>query len=179
MDVDKIIAAIPGRTDDERGRMRANAERCIADGPEKMRDAAQQVIEALDQQAVDDATAFDTRIASMGPMDRLVAALAAFPPTKMETKLLSALLNTPQSTAQELSVLCGWQGRIWYKRLEAMCTKRAAYLASAEPGAATPDNTGVELFVEMDSADDRFTMTAEAVAALAQHKIKAKIKKAA
>ena len=179
MDVDRIIAAIPGRTDDERGRMRANAERCIADGPEKMRDAAEQVIAALDQQAVDDATAFDTRIASMGPLDRLVAALAAFPPTKMETKLLSALLDNPQSTAQELSVICGWQGRIWLKRLEAVCTKRAAYLSSAETGAATPDSTGVALFATTDSADERYTMTAEAVEALAQHKIKAKVKKAA
>jgi len=179
MDVDRIISAIPGRTEDERERMRANAERCIADGPEKMRDAAQKVIEALDQQKVDDATAFDTRIANMGPKDRLVAAFAALPLTKMEIKLLTALLNNPQSTAQELSAVCGWQGRIWQKRLEALYAKRAAYLSPTEDGVAPKDGFGFELLAELGDGDVGFTMRPEAVEVLATLKVKASTKKAA
>lgn len=179
MDVDRIISAIPGRTEAERDRMRINAERCIADGPEKMRDAAEKVIEALDQQKLDEADAFADRINNMGPKDRLIAAFAAMPPTKMETKLLAALLNKPQSTAQELSVICGWQGRIWQKRLETMYAKRGAYFSPAEPGAAAQEVSGFELLAEKGEEDERFTMKPEAVEVLATLKIKASVTKAA
>lgn len=179
MDVDRIISAIPGRTEAERDRMRINAERCIADGPEKMREAAVQVIEALDQQKLDEADAFANRITNMGPKDRLTAAFAAMPPTKMETKLLAALLGHPQSTAQELSVLCGWQGRIWQKRLETMYAKRGAYFAPTAPGAEPQEVSGFELLAEQNAEDERFTMKPEAVEVLAALKIKASASKAA
>lgn len=180
MDVDKIIAAIPGRSDAERGRMRANAERCIADGPEKMRAAAQQVIDALEQQALDEAASFADRINDMGPTDRLVAAFTAMPPTKMETKVLEALVNHPQSTPQELSVVCGWQGRTWQKRLETLYAKRAVYLSPSDAGVEKPVGIGFELLASQDPADECFAMRPEAIEALASLKlIKASAAKAA
>lgn len=169
MDVEKIIAAIPGRSEDARHRMRANCERTIIDGPEKMRTAAQQVIEALDQQASDDESALAEQIDAMEPADRVEAAFAALPPTKTEIKVLSALRDHPRSTGQALSIACGWKGTTWRKRLDQLLAKRAAFLAAPDSGPS--DTDALSSFAVFDVSEDRYAIAPAAAEAIAKLKM--------
>lgn len=168
MSLDQIIASIPAKSEAERRKMRANAERQLATGTESQKAQARQLIAALDAQAEAEHKTLYDRLSAMPVAARVVEAFRKHPPTPTEEKVIRALLDQPGSTSTRLSGVCGWKGQIWHTHFGTMCKNREAYLWPAErfDGRDTSFYSGILADFNRDGA--RFTMKPDVAAAFAE-----------
>ena len=169
MNVSKIIAAIPAKSEAERRQIRTNAERYLAGGTDDEKAAAQSVIAALDQQEATEHKALYDRLSGKDRAERVVEAFRAIPPTDTDSKVIWALLENPNSTSTELSQACAWGSMTWQMHFGMMCEKREVYLWPAERFEKRDASFYSGILADFDQETSRFTMkpdVAEAFAAL-------------
>ena len=168
MSIEKIIAAIPEKSEADRKKMRVNAERWLASGTESQKEQASRFLDALDEQgAVEDKERHET-LSAMPLSERVVEAFQTRPATPTEEKAIRALLARPGSTATELSRACGWKGQIWHTRFATMCKNREADLWPVEPAATRDAHYYSGILAEFDPEVSRFTMKPDVAVALVE-----------
>lgn len=132
MSTDKIIAAIPDKSPDERTRMRRNAADWLASGDAKKIAAGNGAIAALDACERAETDARHERLTVMSPAQRLVAAFTSVPVADTERCHVQSLLDNPGETSTTLGRLIGWSGKSWHMHFGKMCRRREATLWPAE-----------------------------------------------
>lgn len=171
MNIDKIIAAIPDKSSEERKRIRLNASDWLASGDAKKVAAANGVIAALDACEGAEAVERLERLRAMSPAERLVEAFTSDPLTETERALLQVILDNPGETSTTLGRLIGWKGKSWHMHFGKMCKRREASLWPAEQF-ETKDAffySGIVTDVEEDAAGNwRFTIKPDLVEPLAK-----------
>lgn len=170
MNIDKLIAALPGMSPAERESMRTNAIRWQSGAPEQ-RAAADALLAALDRQDAAEHSALVARLSNMDVGRRVVEAFTKMPPTETERKVLQALLDNPGSRSTELGRAIGWDGA-WHAHFGALCHKRQVYLW---PAPEKFDATGEDFYTSIlaDFDDMQITMKPDVAAALATIDIRA------
>jgi hypothetical protein len=128
INIDKQLAAIPTANADSRTQMQSNAERWLASGTSDQREAAQRMIDALDQQEQTEHEALNGELSGLDTAERVVRAFTVKPMTETEVKLMQVLLDNAGSTSTTLTQALGWKAQSWHMRLGAMCADRAIYL---------------------------------------------------
>lgn len=172
MNLDRIIAAIPGRSNEQRDRMRENAAKWLETGDDSQKVAAQTLIDALETQEASEQEAFEDRLKAMGTAERVIEAFQVKPPTKNELKVIKALLDHPGSKSVELSDVCGWSGNKWHLDFGALCGKRETYLWPAESVEKQSRSFLSGILADLDPEENRFTMKPDVVKAFAELGIK-------
>ena len=128
MNIDKIIAGLPGMSQQERERVRANAEKLFDSGNAAQKAAATKVIAALVDVEEAEHRALVDRLNGMEVSARVVEAFRVNPMTETEAKIIQVLLDHPGSTSTELSQALGWGAQSWHMHFGTMCFNRAIYL---------------------------------------------------
>lgn len=128
MNVDKIIASIPGMSQEERLKVRSNAEKLIERGSSDQKSAASKVIDALEEVADAEHQQLIQRLNGMEVSARVVEAFTAQPMTETEEKIIRVLLDHPNSSSTALSKKLGWGAQSWHMHFGTMCFNRATYL---------------------------------------------------
>ncbi|MGY9057195.1 MAG: hypothetical protein ACKVGZ_16615 [Alphaproteobacteria bacterium] len=154
MNVSKLIEAIPSTSAADRIQMRANADRLMASGNDKQKNAALALVSAIDVQDVADQQA-----------EKVAEAFSAVKPTPSDLKAIRALLANPGSTTAELSAACGWKGNKWQSQLSLMCKKREGYLLPGDPDDERDLAFYSGLLSDQDEETNRFTMKPDIAAA--------------
>jgi hypothetical protein len=172
MNLDIIVAAIPGRSEAQRGQMRANAAKWLDTGTDTQKAAAQTLLDALETQEAAEQMAFKDRLKAMEPAERVVEAFHVKPPTKNELKVIQALLDNPGSKSTELSETCEWRGNKWHLDFGALCGKRGVYLWPSEPVEKQNKSLLSGILADLDLEENRFTMKPDVVEAFAELGIK-------
>ena len=172
MNLDRIIAAIPGKSEAQRDKMRENAAKWLDTGSDAQKIAAQTLLDALETQGISEQEAFEDRLKAMGIAERVIEAFQVKPPTKNEIKVIQALLDHPGSKSTELSDACGWSGNKWHLDFGALCRKRETYLWPAEPVAKQDRSFLSGILADLDPAENRFTMKPDVAKAFAELGIK-------
>ena len=156
--IDKIIAAIPGKSRAEREQMRRNAEegfrRNKGSGTSRDRGTgrsggADRVLLAGMPLAERDAQAFRTR-----------------PPSEAEEKALRALLDHPGATSDPLSEVCGWGGLSWHLHFAEVGKRREHLLWAAPHNVVRDTDFWCGMLADFDRDGSRWTMKPEVVAGL-------------
>jgi hypothetical protein len=166
MSIDKILAAIPGKSLAERAKLRANAERLAATGTPAQQAQAKAVLAELDRVAQMEAARLHAAVSMMDMAARVAAAFTKRPPTKTEEAVIRALLDNPHATSTELTRACGWDGLTWQMHFGAMARKREADLWPAEPFTRRDANFYSGILADFDPDGARFTMKPEVALAL-------------
>jgi len=166
--LDRILATLPGKSAEERRKMRANAERMLARGTEIQREEAQHLISALDAPAAAEREAEVVRLGHAPVAERVAEAFRLMPPTGTEETVIRALLDDPGSTSTQLSRACGWEGQAWHAHFGKMCHARELYLWPAERSGARDASFYSGILAEFAAESGRFTMRAEAAGAFAR-----------
>ena len=91
LNIDKQLAAIPTANADSRVQMRSNAEVWLASGTDDQREAAQRMIDALDQQEQTEHEALIGEFSGLDTAERVIRAFTVKPMTETEAKLAHAL----------------------------------------------------------------------------------------
>jgi len=177
MSIDRIIAAIPDKSEADRRKMRTNAERWLAKGTPAQQADAGKMLEALDAQTVTERQEQSDHVQAMPIIDRVIEAFTKRPPTPTEDTVIRALLNNPASTSTELSRACGWKGQIWHKHFGTMARNREADLWPADPSQTRDANFYSGILADLDPEGNRFTMKPGVAAAFAAMGIAPKVKK--
>ena len=128
MTVEKVIAALPGMSAQERDKVRVNAQNALSSAGDELKDAASRVIQALDELGAAEHQQLVDRLNGMDVASRVVEAFRAQPMTETEAKLVQVLLDHPGSSSTELSRALGWGGQSWHMHFGVMCADRAVYL---------------------------------------------------
>lgn len=128
MNIDKIIAALPGMSQQERDRVRRNAEKLIERGSSDQKSAASKVVAALDEVAEAEHQQLVQRLNGMDVSARVVEAFTVQPMSETEEKIIRVLLDHPNSSSTELSKKLGWGAQSWHMHFGTMCFNRATYL---------------------------------------------------
>jgi antitoxin component HigA of HigAB toxin-antitoxin module len=165
MNVSKLIEAIPSTSAADRIQMRANADRLMASGNDKQKNAALALVSAIDAQDVADQQSFDNRLTNMSQAEKVAEAFSAVKPTPSDLKAIRALLANPGSTTAELSAACGWKGNKWQSQLSLMCKKREGYLLPGDPDDERDLAFYSGLLSDQDEETNRFTMKPDIAAA--------------
>ncbi len=171
MNIDRIIAAIPDKSPEERKRIRLNASDWLASGDPKKAAAANGVIAALDACEGAETLERHERLLALSPAQRLVEAFTSDPLTETERLLVQVILDNPGETSTTLGHLIGWKGKSWHMHFGKMCKRREASLWPAEQF-ETKDAffySGMVTDVEQDDAGNwRFTIKPDLVEAFAE-----------
>lgn len=128
LNIDKQLAAIPTANAESRSRMRSNAESWLTSGTTDQREAAQRMIDALDQQERADHDTLVGELSGLDTAERVIRAFTVKPITETEAKLIQVLLDNPGSTSTALSQALGWKAQSWHMHFGTMCAERAVYL---------------------------------------------------
>lgn len=99
--------------------------------------------------------------------DRVRAAFSRTPLSELEQSVLSALAEHPDSTARELSALCGWRGNVWQSHLAVLCARRRDTLWPQ--GGPDPEEQGCflhGLLAHYDPVESTFRMRRDVHAVL-------------
>jgi len=161
MSIDKILAAIPGKSQADRGKLRANAERLAAKGTPAQRADAAKVLDALDRAEQDERDRLFAAVSAMDMAARIAAAFTKRPPTPTEETVIRALLDNPHATSTDLTRACGWNGLVWQMHFGTMAKLREADLWPAEPFTKRDANFYCGILAEFDPDGNRFTMKPE------------------
>lgn len=172
MNIDRIIASVPGQSAGDRARSRANAVKLLESGTQAQRSAARQLIAAIDEHEAYSAAAHSEHLRGMPIAQRVVAAFRALPLTDNERKTVQALLDHPGSTTTELSRACGHDSMIWQMHFGNLCKARQAYLWPAEKMETRDTLFFSGILAEADAAN-RFTMKPDVAVAFAKLGLKA------
>jgi hypothetical protein len=174
MSIDRIIAALPGKTEAERSKMRENAQRWLATGTPTQQADARKLLEALDAAALSERQKLNDLLSKMPLSARVAEAFRKRPPTPNEEKIIRALLENPHSTSGELSQAYGFDSLIWQMHFGNMAKAREADLWPAEPFATRDANFYCGILADFDPDGSRFTMKPEVVLGFAAIGIAAK-----
>lgn len=128
MKIDTIISRLPHMSEEERKRVRGNAERLSNAGSAEQKSAAHRVLEELAHLARSEHQALVDRLSGMDRRNLVLEAFRAVPMTETEEKLVQVLLECPNSNSSELSQALGWGGMSWHMHFGTMCKARADYL---------------------------------------------------
>lgn len=167
MSIDKTLAAIPGQSQADRAKLRANAERLAANGTPAQQAQAKAVLAELDRVAQDEAARLHAAVSMMDMAARVAAAFTKHPPTKTEETVIRALLDNPHATSTELTRACGWDGLTWQMHFGKMAREREADLWPAEPFTRRDANFYSGILADFDPDGARFTMKPEVAHAFA------------
>lgn len=168
MSIDKIIASISDKSEADRKKMRANAERLLSNGTEPQKAQARQMLDALDAQTAAERKTIYDRLSGMTVAARVVEAFRKHPPTPTEEKMIRALLDNPHSSSTVLSRACGWDGTAWQLHFGTMCKAREAYLWPAETYGKHETSFYSGILAAFDRDGARFTMKPDVAAAFAE-----------
>lgn len=173
MNIDRHIAAIPSQSAQDRARVRANAEGWLASDEPAKREAATQLIAALDAHEESSAAAMRERLQGQPLASRIVEAFRAKPMTDHERKVIQVLLDRPGSTTTELTRAAGLgNNMVWQMHFGVLCKERQAWLWPA-PDAVTRDGKFFSGILADADAENRFTLKPEVVEALRELGLKA------
>jgi len=175
MSIDKIIAALPDKSEADRKKMRTNAERWLATGTPAQQADASKLIEAQEALTVTERQTQSDHVEAMPITERVTEAFTKRPPTPNEETIIRALLNNPASTSTELSRACGWKGQIWHTHFGTMAKNREPDLWPAEPFTSRDRNFYSGILADLDPAGNRFTLKPEVAAAFAGMGISASV----
>jgi len=173
MNIDKIIAALPEMSKQERDRVRANAEKLLASGTPEQQRAATRVVNALADLEDAEHNALVDRLDGMEVSARVVEAFRAHPMTETEAKIIQVLLDHPSSTSTELSKALGWGAQSWHMHFGTMCANRAIYLWPAPKSEARSADFYSGILAEL-SPDSRWTIKPEVEAAMSAFGLRAR-----
>lgn len=99
--------------------------------------------------------------------DRVRTAFSRIPLSELEQSVLAALAEHPDSTARELSELCGWRGNVWQSHLAVLCARRRDTLWPQS--GPDPEEQGCflhGLLTHYDPVDSTFRMRSDVHAVL-------------
>ena len=168
MNIDKLVAAIPGKSAADRAEMRKKAMQWQETGAPDQQAAATELLSALDLQAAHEGAALYEHLKDLPVARRVVEAFRVLPMSPNERKTIQALLDNPGSTTTELSRACGHDSMIWQMHFGNLCKDRQAYLW---PAAKAERREGLfygGILAEIDPATNRFTMKPDVAAAFAE-----------
>lgn len=173
MNIDKIIAGLPGMSQQERERVRANAEKLLDSGNVEQKAAAAKVSEALREVEEAEHQALVDRLNGMEVSARVVEAFRVNPMTETEAKIIQVLLDHPGLTSTELSQALGWGAQAWHMHFGTMCFNRAIYLWPAPKSEVRAADFYSGILADL-SPDNRWTMKPEVEVALSELGLRAK-----
>lgn len=161
MNVEKMIASIPDKTDEQRRMMRANAEAKLASRDPAWVTPAARMIEAIDSfdqertRLAGECRASAIAAAGNAPLvDCIVTAFEIERPTQAEEKLIQTLLDHPGSTCAELSAHHGWEPIAWDMQYGAMCASRVDFLWPLEPSVRDGDQANINMLTRQERGPD-------------------------
>lgn len=161
MSIEKTLAAIPGQSQADRAKLRANAERLAATGTPAQQAQAKAVLAELDRVAQVEAARLHAAVSAMDMAARVAAAFTKNPPTLNEEKVIRALLDNPHSSSSHLSKVCGSDSQIWQMHFGNMAKAREADLWPAERFTKRDANFYCGILADFDPDGSRFTMKPE------------------
>lgn len=173
MNIDKIIASIPGMSGQERERVRANAKNLLETGNDAQMQAAEKVLATLAQTEHAEHQALVDRLSGMEVSARVVEAFRVDPMTETEAKIIQVLLDHPGSTSTELSQALGWGSQSWHMHFGTMCANRAVYLWPAPKSEVRSADFYSGILADL-SSDNRWTMKPEVEVALSELGLRAR-----
>lgn len=173
VNIDKIIAALPGMTYQERERVRANAEGLRDSGTAEQKAAAAKVVEALVEVEDAEHRAIVERLNGMEVSARVVEAFKVNAMTETEAKIIQVLLDQPGSTSTELSQALGWGAQSWHMHFGTMCANRAIYLWPAPKSEVRSAEFYSGILADL-SPDNRWTIKPEVTAAFSELGLRAR-----
>ena len=167
MNIEKIISSIPSMSQQERDRVRANADRMAETGNADQKKAAEKVLSALIDIGDAEHQALIDRLNGMEVSARVVEAFRVKPMSETEGKVFEVLLDNPGSTSTELSQALGWGAQTWHLHFGTMCANRAVYLWPAPKSEARTADFYSGILADL-STDNRWTMKPEVEVALSE-----------
>jgi hypothetical protein len=170
MNIDKLIAAIPGQSAEQLAATRANAVRWLETGTEVQKAAAAQLIAAMDANRA----AEGERLRDLSVAKRVAEAFRAMPMTDHERKVIQALLDNPGSTTSELNRAAGLgENMVWQMHFGVLCKSRQAHLWPPEAAEHRDGLFFSGILADIDRATNRFTLKPDVVVAFAELGLKA------
>lgn len=164
MSIETIVETLPGKTLEQRARMRANAERLARTGSAAQKKDAAALLEALETLTRSEDEARETM-----PLDeRVVLAFTRRAATENEAGAIGALVKHPGSTSKELSAFCGWQGQYWNLVFGEMCKTRGADLGPGPASKTRKAEFYSGIVADYDEASGTFTLKPQAAEGFAR-----------
>ncbi len=166
MDVERLIASLPSKTDSERRTIRTRAMNWADNGSDTEKTAARQVLDAFAK--------LDEREASADPVSKVERAFGVIPMSDSERALIQVLLDNPGATSTKLTEAMGWQDKAWQLHFGKIGWDRQEYLwpAAWVEKRNAPFKAGI--LANFDDDTHGFTMRSEVVAGLSRVGIAAK-----
>jgi hypothetical protein len=165
VNIDKHLAAIPSANADSRAQMRSNAERWLASDTDAQREAAQRLIDALDQQEQSEHEGLIGELRGLDTAERVIHAFTVHPMSETETKLIQVLLDNPGSTSAGLTQALGWKAQSWHLHFGTMCANRAVYLWPAPDAEHRDGKFYSGILADLSEPENLFTMKPDVEAA--------------
>jgi hypothetical protein len=158
MNVERLIATLPGKTDAERRIIRKRAMDWADNGLDTEKTAARHVLEALAK--------LIEREARADPVSKVKRAFEAIPVSDSERALIQVLLDNPATTSTRLTEAMGWSDKAWQLHFGKIGWDRQEYLwpASWVEKRNAPFKAGI--LADYDDHNHGFTMKPEVVAGL-------------
>ena len=168
LNIDKQLAAIRSASAESRDQMRTNAAGWLASGTNAQREAAQRMIDALDQQERVEHEALIGELIGLDTAERVIRAFAIKPISETEVKLVQVLLDNPGSTSTALTQALGWKAQSWHMHFGTMCADRALYLWPAPNADHRNGKFYSGILADLKEPENLFTMKPDVVAAFAR-----------
>lgn len=165
LNIDKQLAAIPAASAESRMQMRTNAEGWRTSGTDAQREAAQRMIDALDQQEQSEHESLVGELSGLDTAERVIRAFTVKPMTETEAKLVQVLLDNPGSTSTALTQALGWKAQSWHMHFGTMCADRALYLWPAPSADHRNGKFYSGILADLKEPENLFTMKPDVAAA--------------
>lgn len=176
MNIDRLIATIPGLSAADRAEMRAKAMRWLETSTPGQKAAAEQLLAALDAHEEAEATTLYEHLKDQPMAQRVVKAFKVAPMSANERKTIQALLDNPGATSTELSRACGHDNMIWQMHFGNLCKDRQVYLWPATKAEKRDGLFFSGILADIDPATNRFTMKPDVAAAFAELGLKVAVR---
>jgi hypothetical protein len=168
INIDRILASISSATTEGRLKMRLNAGLWLVSGIEAQRQAAEQLLHALDKREEGEQNALIDELRGLDTGQRVIRAFTAHPMSETEAMLIQALLDNPGSTSTALSQLVGWKGLSWHLHFGVMCGNRASYLWPAPDAEHRDGKFYSGILADLKVPENLFTMKPDVTIAFEQ-----------
>lgn len=168
LNIDKQLAAIPAASAESRAQMRSNAGGWLTSGTAAQREAAQRMIDALDQQEQNEHATLVGELSGLDTAERVIRAFTVKPMTETEAKLVQVLLDNPGSTSTALTQALGWKAQSWHMHFGTMCADRALFLWPAPNADHRNGKFYSGILADLKEPENLFTMKADVEAAFAR-----------
>ena len=168
LNIDKQLAAILAASAESRAQMRSNAGGWLISGTDAQREAAQRMIDALDQQEQREHESLVGELSGLDTTARVIRAFTVKPITETEAKLVQVLLDNPGSTSTALTQALGWKAQSWHMRFGTMCADRALYLWPAPNADHRNGKFYSGILADLQEPENLFTMKPDVEAAFAR-----------